>query len=168
MRERLRLGLAAASALCVLMVLGISTAPVDAAWTDRELTGAAFQAKTIPPVTLGGTAPYCSWTSALVTTGLKVQWVLPSGYPLSSVSFTAQQGTATQTITGQTSTLSGGVYTTTIPVNILNAVGSLLGGTVVIHVAVVDAATGWVSKTVDYSFAMSLLGIVTSCSAAPQ
>lgn len=47
------------------------------------------------------------------------------------------------------------------------ALGSLLGTTVVIHLAVVDQPTGWLSKPVDYTWTMTLAGIAVSCSGQP-
>jgi hypothetical protein len=141
--------------------------PVEASWRDAEAATASFTAKTIPPVTPAGAPPSCSWNTFVTTTSVSMQWSLPAGYSSTAVRFVAQKGTSTQVITGGTTTVSGGVYTTTIPVSLLNAVGSLLGGVVVIHVAVVDPSTGWVSKPADYAYTMSLAGIVTSCSATP-
>jgi hypothetical protein len=120
--------------------------PVDAQWRDQEVATATLQAKTIPPVTLAGTAPFCSWAGLVTTTSISLQWSPPAG---------------------ATTTVAGGVYTTTIPISILNAIGSLLGGSFVIHVTVVDPQTGWSSKVVDYTYVMTLAGIVTSCSATP-
>lgn len=157
--------LLAAVAAAALLSAMFSFGPTDASWQDRELTTGTFQAKTIPPVAIAGTAPYCSWTTLVVTTSISLQWAVPAGYSLADVQFTAQNGTSSQLVTGQTSTLSNGVYTTTIPVSILNAVGNLLGGTVIIHVTVLDAPTGWSSRPTDYSYGMSLAGIVTTCSA---
>lgn len=153
--------------LAILLSLALAMIvprPVEASWLDMEMGSGSFRAKTIPPVAPAGSAPSCSWTTVITTTSVSMQWSPPAGYPSTAVRFVAQKGGSTQVITGQTTTSAGGVYTTTIPVSLLNAVGSLLGGVVVIHVAVVDPATGWVSKAVDYAYTMSLAGIVTSCS----
>lgn len=167
MRDRVALAAAVAAIACLLVGTLASARPTEAQWLDREVTTAAFQAKTIPAPLLAGTAPYCSWNSVVTTTALIFTWTPPTGYSASSVRITAQKGTATQVITGATTTSSGGVYTTTVPVSLLNALGSLLGGTVVIHLEVVDAASHWVSKSVDYSWTFSLAGIALSCSAKP-
>lgn len=159
-----------AAALASVVVVGGLIAlpqPVDAQWRDTELATATLQAKTIPPATLAGASPFCSWTSFITTTSISLQWSPPAGYASTTVQFVAQKGTTTQVITGATTTVAGGVYTTTIPVSLLNALGSLLGGTFVIQVTVVDPQTGWSSKVVDYTYAMTLAGIVTSCSATP-
>ena len=166
MRNRIRILAALAALLCAL-ISGVTTAQrVDASWLDREVTTASFQAKTIPPPLLAGTAPYCSWTSVVTMTSVIFTWAPPAGYASTSIRITAQKGGNTAVITGATTTVSGGVYTTTIPVGLLNALGSLFGGTLVIHLATVDASSGWVSKTVDYSWSMSLAGIALSCSGA--
>lgn len=165
MRSRIQITAAAVAVLGLLVATTTAPRPVNAQWLDRETASASFQAKTIPAPLLAGTSPYCSWNSVITTTALVFTWAPPAGHPSSSVSIIAQKGAATQTITGATTTSSGGVYTTTVPVSLLNALGSLLGGTIVIHLAVVDAPSGWVSKSVDYSWTMSLAGIAVGCSA---
>lgn len=161
--------LVAAALTSVVAVGGLISVPqpVDAQWRDQEVATATLQAKTIPPVTLAGTAPFCSWAGAVTTTSISLQWSPPAGYASTTVQFVAQKGTNSQLVTGATTTVAGGVYTTTIPISILNAIGSLLGGSFVIHVTVVDPQTGWSSKVVDYTYVMTLAGIVTSCSATP-
>lgn len=161
----LRRTLATALLVAALGSTALAAQPTDASWQDREIASGTFTAKTIPPVTIAGTAPYCSWTSLIVTTSISFQFALPPGYALSDVRFLAQNGAVTQPITGATSTVDQGVYTTTIPVSLLNAIGNLLGGVVTIHVTVLDAPTGWSSRRTDYSYGMGLAGIVLTCSA---
>jgi len=169
MRNRFRMlvALGGAASLFVGLVTATAVKPVDAQWLDREVATATLTAKTIPPPLLAGTTPYCSWNSVITTTALIFTWAPPAGYASTSVRITAQKGGATQVITGATTTSSGGVYTTTVPVSLLNALGSLLGATVVIHLAVVDQPTGWLSKPVDYTWTMTLAGIAVSCSGQP-
>lgn len=157
--------LAAVVAACVLAV-GSVGAPAEASWPDREIVTARFTAKTIPPVTIAGAAPHCSWTNVLTNQTLSMQWALPSGYSLANVTFSAHKDGESQTVTGQSSSLAGGVYTTTIPDTLLEGLGStFFGGTIAIHVVVRDPATGWMSRAVVYSFTLTLAGIVTGCTA---
>jgi len=157
----------ATAALVILSVVFYAhlARPVDAQWSDREVASATLQAKTIPPPATAGAAPYCSWTSLVTTTSLIFTWAPPAGYPATTIQMTAQKESATQPVTGASTTSSGGVYTTTVPVSVLNALGSLLGGTVFIRIATLDPQTGWASKSVDYKWVMSLAGVATSCSA---
>jgi hypothetical protein len=167
MRSRLRIAAALLGVVGTLAVTLVAARPVDAQWLDREVTSATFRAKTIPAPLLAGTSPYCSWNSVVTTTALVFTWAPPAGYASTSIRITAQKGTATQVVTGATTTSSGGVYTTTVPVSLLNAIGSLLGGTIVLHLATVDAPSGWLSTSADYSWTMSLAGIAVGCSAKP-
>jgi hypothetical protein len=162
---RIAAALGAAACLVIAMLIATATRPVDAQWLDREVASGTLTAKTIPAPLLAGSAPYCSWNSIVTTTALVFTWAPPTGYASSSVRITAQKGASTQVITGATTTSSAGVYTTTVPVSLLNALGSLLGATVVIHLAVLDQASGWLSKPLDYSWTMTLAGIAVSCSA---
>jgi len=164
MREaRVRAALAAVLTACVLAVSGAGT-PAAASWPDREIVTARFTAKTIPPVTVPGAAPYCSWTGPVLSPNLVLQWALPSGYSLSAVTFTAYKGVANSAVTGQSSSLVAGVYTTTIPISLLDDLGgTLLGGTIAIHVIVRDPATGWLSVPVIYSYTLNPVGIVIRC-----
>jgi hypothetical protein len=169
MRNSVRIAAAGGTVLSLLVAMVTATAapPVDAQWLDREVTAATLQAKTIPAPLLAGTSPYCSWNSVITTTAVVFTWAPPPGYASSSARITAQKGTAMQLITGATTTSTGGVYTTTVPVSLLDALGSLLGGTLIIRLTTVDPASGWVSKSVDYSWTLSLAGIAVMCSANP-
>ncbi|MDP9904654.1 hypothetical protein [Arthrobacter bambusae] len=165
MRRHIQIVAVAVAVLGILFATIATARPVNAQWLDREAASGIFKTKTIPAPLLAGMSPYCSWNSVITTTALVFTWAPPAGYTSSSVSITAQKGAVTQPVTGATTTSSGGVNTTTVPVSLLNALGSLLGGTIVIHLTVVDAPSGWVSKSVDYSWTMSLAGIAVGCSA---
>ena len=128
MPRRLRAAAVVLAAVGVLLCAQTAH-PVDAQWLDREVASATFQAKTVPAPRTAGTPPYCSWNSFITTTALVFTWAPPAGYPATSIQITAQKGAATQVVTGATTTSSAGVYTTTVPV-------SLLGGTIIIHLAV--------------------------------
>lgn len=167
MRSRLRVAAALVALVGTLAVTLVAARPVDAQWFDREVATATFRAKTIPAPQLAGTSPYCSWTSVITTTALVFTWAPAAGYAPAAVRITAQKGAATQVIAGATTTSSGGVYTTTVPVGLLNALGSLLGGTVTLHLATLDAPSGWTSTSADYTWTMSLAGIAVGCSASP-
>lgn len=148
-----------------LLAVGTVAHPgmTDAAWSDTEVASGTFAAKVIPPVSQGGTSPYCSWTTG-GTASVKEQWVLPAGYGVSRVIFTAQVGTTTTSLSGVNPSLNAGVYTSSISVAALTtAFGSLSGKTVIIHVMVNDVTT-WTSKPVNYSFVFNASSNVTSCS----